>query len=621
MQRSRPATVLIAVVEKTFFCSKHAIMLESAVADEIKLYKESEIQDENVRELDAVIRRGDDQLLKKRFGSRIRFGTAGLRAQMSFGRTCMNSVTIRQTAQGLCEYLCATYSAEDCATRPVVIGYDGRRNSRFFAHLVAATFLSRKFKVLLTDRPTPTPLTPFLVRERKALCGAQITASHNPKADNGFKLYGDRGAQINSPVDCAIQAQIETHLELWDVIKDYIDLPGRQLKVPIENPVETGWISYKQSIVSELGLKSSKFQTSPVKVVYTALHGVGFSYVKDLLCNHLDYPVEKFVSVHEQEDIDPEFSTVPFPNPEEKGALDMARHLADQTGCTTIVANDPDADRFAAMEKTSSGWHVFTGDEIGFIFAGILMDSLPNAETSSLSNVTMVRSIVTASHVDALMKTRGAHAVETFTGFKWMINKKLALEAENFKVLLAYEESLGYALTSACPDKDGISAIALWLSKVTELSAEGKTMHDYFDFLCNRAGAYFATNNSYYICDDPEMRDQCFADFRQSYPLQIGPYPITRIRDLRENYDSATEDRTADPALATTDDILTIWFQCGARITFRGSGTEPKLKYYSQQMHSHCYQKPAKQLQDVVAAVTHYFIADRPLVHAYAKAM
>jgi len=430
-----------------------------------------------------------------------------------------------------------------------------------------------------------------------------VTASHNPKIDNGYKVYGDNGAQIIPPVDEHISECIMANLNQWEGVDQLLDANTGLLKdtSKIVDLYDESVGSYMTEIPKDLARKPEATAKSNLKIVYTAMHGVGYPFVSQI--------VEKFgfknlIVVPQQRDPDPEFSTVSFPNPEEKGALDLAMALADKEGSPMVIANDPDADRFAAAEKTKDGkWHIFHGDELGILFGAYQFQAFKEKGLPA-SSMLFICSAVSSRMLKKLAETEGCRFEDTMTGFKWMANKSMEVRnKEQFEHLLAYEEALGYQLSEKVADKDGVSASGVWVEMACELYAQGKTVHDKLDELRKKYG-YFVTNNAYFLCYDPPTFKAIFDEFRNNgqYKWQLGKFKVTAIRDVTVGYDSTKPDKKCTFPLTATSQMVTLTFENGATLTARTSGTEPKLKWYSEMSSS----DPAKarvELQEVVDAV------------------
>lgn len=570
---------------------------------QVQLYEQWEYDQNFLRELRE--NRNDEKFIARRFTKPLKFGTAGLRSVMGCGWNAMNSATVQRATQGVCDYYIDHYGFQTAQKMPVIIGFDARHNSQWFAHIAAAVFASRGIPVFLSGSYTATPLTPYLVKKHGALCGIQITASHNPAADNGYKLYDSNGVQIIPPVDSEIHRRIVAYTEPWPEVTPLLDISQRRLKNPhklISDPVDAAWEAYQIDLASSLGLIKENLSNTTMKIVYTAMHGVGYRFVHDFLVKVLCLPEASFHSVSKQQEPDPDFPTVSYPNPEEEGALNLAMEHADSIGGTLIIANDPDADRFAAAEKVDGKWRKFSGDELGAIFAMIM---LQRALRSGIprTKMLMINSAVSSRFLSRFCEIEECTHLESLTGFKWLMNVALKAERESgFHLCLAYEEAIGYGVTSVVPDKDGVSASAIFVTKACQLHDEGSSMYQFLQEGLMKYG-FFATYNSYYRCSDPSAQAAVLENFRKDgYPTHVGGYKISRIRDLKPHYDSSTPNKECDLP-EVSDDMLTIYLESGAIITLRGSGTEPKFKYYSEMFHSSSTEEARSQLVECVEKV------------------
>ena len=507
----------------------------------------------------------------------ISFGTAGLRARMEAGFSRMNCLTIIQTSQGLAQYLLE--SLPEAAERGVVIGFDARHNSRHFAELAAAAIMAKGIKIWWYQDLVHTPLIPFGVKTLKAAAGVMITASHNPAQDNGYKVYGHNGCQIKSPADKMIATSILQNLEpiTWGVTT-------YSLRQDILSPIRTAY--YEE--IRKLIITTSMEQQYP-KFVYTPMHGVGLPYMveavkqiyakrnRDVLDIELETDVDStsslFSVVKSQSLPDPDFPTVKYPNPEEKGALELAILTADQKNVKLILANDPDADRFAVAEKVGDVWYQFTGDQVGTLL-GYYIFQRRRSDVPSIMLVSAVSSQMLATIA------RDEHFVveECLTGFKWLGNRALELgDAACF----AYEEALGYMIPSVVHDKDGIAAAVLFLEACSKWVSPWTMLQTLY-----KQYGYHKTMNTYWRSPNNATTMNVFnkiRNFSKHYPEKIGRRAVVRWRDLTLGYDSSTVDNV--PILPTSADtqMITCWLcetetDKGIRFTVRASGTEPKIK-------------------------------------------
>ncbi|EER18591.1 phosphoglucomutase, putative [Perkinsus marinus ATCC 50983] len=544
---------------------------------------------------------------------RMEFGTAGLRGEMGAGFNRINCLTVMQAAQGLCMQLIERFGEDVLSQRGVVFGYDGRHNSRQFAHVASAVFITKGAKVYLIDKTSVTPSNPFLIVHFHALAGGQMTASHNPKQYNGFKVYGDNGAQIIPPVDAEIEAKIAENLVPWRDALELLDLDTCLLKDKSKtiDPYNDALYTYIDQMHHELCRFPDLNKDCNLRFVYTAMQGVGLPFATGLM-DKFGFPKKCVSIVEAQAHPDPEFSTVAFPNPEEKGALDMSKQQALDEDADYVLANDPDADRFTSCEKQKDGsWHQFTGDELGTIFGDwqLLMAHRRGVDPK---NCLVINSTVSSKMLKALSDYYGGVYEDTLTGFKWMANKSLEMTAEhpNLVHCTAYEEALGSALTMSVPDKDGISACSVWCEMANYWRKEkGITLLERLDELRKMVG-HFAQHNGYFICDDPKVMKQMFDEFRNggNYKSELGSSKIADVRDVTLGYDSRKEDKKSTLPVTPDAQMITLYFADDATVTIRGSGTEPKVKYYCEANDKENMEKAQAKLEVVVKNVIDYFL-------------
>ncbi|MCJ1247707.1 Phosphoglucomutase-3 [Trapelia coarctata] len=541
-------------------------------------------------EIEQLVTRNDTQELERRMTPRIAFGTAGLRARMEAGFSRMNRLTVIQTSQGLAQYLLDNVRGSKDAG--IVIGYDGRHNSRTFAEAAAAVFQAKGIKVWWYEDLVHTPMVPFGVVQLGAAAGIMITASHNPAMDNGYKVYGHNGCQINSPADKLIAASILANLEPitgetgQEVVSKLCNVSEAMIRIYLIN-------------LRKLISKSLCSEHIP-RFVYTPLHGVGLPFMERALKTLFDYNVDNsrdqvrsthgtMKTVESQAHPDPYFTTVKYPNPEEKGTLDLAMALADQEGINLILANDPDADRFAVAEKVNGDWYQFTGDQIGVLLGQYISETQVRREDPMLAtsdkqqaqhmseSMIVLTSAVSSQMLACIGESKGFAVEETLTGFKWLGNRGLELGP---KVIFAYEEALGYMLPQIVHDKDGIAAAMVFLQACSIWKSPWDKLQNLYELY-----GYFETLNTYWRCSDQALVPIVFADIRRStsaFPVQR---EILRFRDLTNGTDTGTYSKKPDLPVDPNIQMLTFWLSGslsddGIRFTIRASGTEPKIKIY-----------------------------------------
>ncbi|KAF2115225.1 hypothetical protein BDV96DRAFT_612597 [Lophiotrema nucula] len=524
-------------------------------------------------EIYKLLVQGDNDELERRLRNRIAFGTAGLRGPMKAGFACMNSLTVIQASQGLAAYLLKT--EENVKHRGVVIGRDARYNSEKFAKLTAAAFVAKGIKVWWYEIPTHTPLVPFGVRELNAVAGIMITASHNPAQDNGYKVYWSNGCQIIPPHDAGIAAAITQNLKpvTWDT--SVVDNDSLQIEGSL-GLVRNGYFEAFKAATQPEGTPVPDY--SKLRFVYTPMHGVGLRPMK--LCMEKLGLESRMVVVEAQAEPDPDFPTVKFPNPEEKGALDLAIETAESNTISLIIASDPDADRLAAAEKVGGRWNIFTGNQLGILIASYLFERYPNSKPRN--KLAMLASTVSSRMLHAIAEKEGFHFTETLTGFKWLGNVALDLEAKGYDVVYAFEEALGYMIPTVVHDKDSVAAAGVFLTAVAHWESQGLTPFSKLQKLYEHYG-YFEDANTYLTSPSPSTTTAVFESIRalgKPYPHKVGSRKIHRWRDLTVGYDSKSHDHVPDLPVDNSAQMITCELDGGARFTVRGSGTEPKIKLY-----------------------------------------
>jgi phosphomannomutase len=486
-------------------------------------------------ELQALLETGDTAALADRFGSRLEFGTAGLRGALGAGPNRMNRVVVSRAAAGLAAYTTAHNG------RAVVVGYDARHKSDVFARDTAEVMTGAGLHASVLPRPLPTPVLAFAIRHLGVEAGVMVTASHNPPQDNGYKVYLGDGSQIVPPADAEISAAIEA--------------VGPLAGVPRGDDWETLGDEVLDAYLDRVSSLVDAASPRDLRIVYTPLHGVGRDVV---LAAFERAGFASLTVVTEQGDPDPEFRTVAFPNPEEPGAIDLALAAAVEHDADIVLANDPDADRCAvavADPTADGGWRMLRGDEVGALLAAHLVRRDPSITG------TFAASVVSSSLLGRIAAAHGLDYRETLTGFKWISR----VEGLRF----GYEEALGYCVDPAgVRDKDGISAALLMAELAATLKAEGRTLLDLLDDLAREHGLH-ATDQLSVRVDDLALIEDAMARLRAEPPTSLGGRSVQRADDLAEGSDD----------LPATDG-LRYTLADGGRVVVRPSGTEPKLKAY-----------------------------------------
>jgi phosphomannomutase len=471
--------------------------------------------------------------LGDRFGGRLEFGTAGLRGALGAGPNRMNRVVVIRTAAGLAAYVKAHGGSS------VIVGYDARHRSDQFARDTCAVVVGAGLRAFLLPRPLPTPVLAFAIRHLGVDAGVMVTASHNPRQDNGYKVYLGDGSQIVPPADTEISAEI--------------DAVGALASVPL---AEDGWETLDEAVLDAYVARVASVVRPDgprdVDIVYTPLHGVGDEVMRRVL-EAAGFPSPD--SVEEQAEPDPDFPTVAFPNPEEPGAIDLALSLAERRGADLVIANDPDADRCAVAAPMHDGWRMLRGDEVGALLATYLVTREPGLDG------VFACSIVSSSLLGKIAGRYGLGYAETLTGFKWIGR----IEGLRF----GYEEALGYCVDpSAVKDKDGLSAAVLVAELAATLRVEGRGLGDALDDIARGYGLHATDQLSVRVADVSEM-GVVMDRLRANAPTSLGGRTVEAVEDLT----------TGVSGLPPTDGLRYRLAE-GARVIVRPSGTEPKIKCY-----------------------------------------
>ncbi len=514
------------------------------------------------QELQQLIDTQQDAQIAERFQSRLEFGTAGLRGKVGCGPNRMNRLVIQETAAGLGHYLIA--QLPDAQNRGVVIGYDGRPDSKQFAHDTASVLTSLGIKTYLTYQVAATPIVAFGVRHFNAAAAVVVTASHNPPEYNGFKVYWENGAQIIPPHDAGIAACID---QAAQQAIPYLALEQAEQQGLLHWLRDEYYQTYRKTIgASPLLQHHTKPQA--LSLAYTAMHGVGANMAETLLA---DVGFTHVSSVKEQREPDGTFPTVNFPNPEEAGAMDMVMALAKKVGAQLACANDPDADRFAvAARKADGDYQMLTGDQVGSLFGHYLL-SQTDARRQLVGNT-----IVSSSLLSKIAAAHGARYYQTLTGFKWLTNVAMQEQTEQHQFLFAYEEALGYTIGSTVWDKDGLSALVAFAQLAAELNAQGKTVWDQLEALYRQHGLHVNAQRSIALDpNSPPVGDK----LRTTPPTDIAGRKVLIVEDFKLARRTFADGKTETITLPTSD-VLIYHLDGGARVIVRPSGTEPKLKCY-----------------------------------------
>ena len=546
------------------------------IRDEARQWLAADPDTDTAAELQGLLD-GDPAELGRRFTGRLAFGTAGIRGPMGAGPTRMNRVLVRMATSALARRLLRDGHPDG----GVIIGYDARHRSRDFAVDTARVLAGHRIEARMLPEPMPTPVLAFAVKHLEAAAGVMVTASHNPRSDNGYKVYWRGGSLLAEPVD----------REISHIIDGTAPLAAADLATA-DDPliVTTGGEVVEAYLGAVAGLLASGGPRS-VDMAYTPLHGVGAdTFLRALARAGFDPPQ----LVADQAEPDPEFPTTPFPNPEETGVLDRLLRLAADTGADVALAHDPDADRLAVAVPDRGRWRLLTGDETGCLLAEHLLSrpdpgsgTDPGARTDPGSGTfagsgtdpgarrrrLVINTVVSSRLLPRIAASRRADWAETLTGFKWIMKARSQRPGHN--LVLGYEDALGYAVGEAVGDKDGIGAALAMAELVAHLKTEGRTLLDLLDDLHRRHGAH-ATGQRSIRFESSSANDQPMARamdaLRATPPRELAGAAVTAVHDLSVGTEH----------LPPADVVVLEFYGAEARVIVRPSGTEPKMKVYAE---------------------------------------
>ncbi|HEX6220066.1 MAG TPA: phospho-sugar mutase [Acidimicrobiia bacterium] len=504
-------------------------------------------------EMQALIEEGDLAELESRMSTVLTFGTAGIRGVVGAGPGRMNRAVVIRTTHGLARYLGET-------DRPVVVGFDARPTSRRFADDTCGVLVAAGIRVAYFPEMAPTPLVAFAAKSLKAIAAVVVTASHNPPGDNGYKVYGSRASQIVSPADLEIQRNIEEAPPADEVARVEGVLGGSSnLAHPIaDDIVDRYW--------EEVAQTRSRTSGSGLRIVYTPMHGVGKATLFEVMRRAGHRGIE---AVPEQAEPDGTFPTVAFPNPEEPGALDLALEMADREQADLVIANDPDADRLAAVLPDGDGWRPLTGNEVGVLLGEYLLSHDADPSTAIVAS-----SIVSSPMLSRIASGFGARHESTLTGFKWIVRAGLALEdLGEGRFIFGYEEAQGYTVGSTVRDKDGISAALIFTDLIADLADAGETAMDQLHRLWRKYGLWVSAQSSITRPDAAEDLTRAVESLADRPPDSVAGHRVETVTDYRKGAESR-------PPWLGEQPLVELDLGRIGRVLVRPSGTEPKLKVY-----------------------------------------
>ncbi|MCC0784228.1 phospho-sugar mutase [Clostridioides sp. ES-S-0108-01] len=510
----------------------------------------------------------DEKEIQDRFYKNLEFGTGGLRGIIGAGTNRINIYTVRRATLGVLNYIMKT-QGEEGKQKGIVIAHDSRYMSREFCIEVAKTLSAYGVKAYIFEELKPTPELSFAVRYLKCAMGIVITASHNPKEYNGYKVYDSDGGQICIDMANAIIAEVNK-IDDYSSIKsvDFEEALSKNLITILDNEVDDEFIKavkrqvLRQNIIDECGEK--------LKIIYTPIHGTGNKPVRRVL-NECGFKNVRVVT--EQELPDSNFSTVKYPNPEEKSVFNIAIEMAKSNGTDLIIGTDPDCDRVGVVVKDSSGEYVvLNGNQVGSLLVRYVLESLAKENKLPKNNPTIIKTIVTSELGAKIAKAYNVDCLNTLTGFKFIGEKIKSFEENNDRsFIMGYEESYGYLIGTHARDKDGVVSSLMICEMAAYYFSKGMNLYEALIDTYNKFGYYKEVLKSVTLkgIDGIKKIKQMMLYFRSVKIDNVADIKVDKILDYKDGVDDLPK-----------SDVLKFLLEDGSWIAIRPSGTEPKIKFY-----------------------------------------
>ena len=526
---------------------------------------------ETMQELRQLSSNGEEKELEDRFYRTLEFGTGGLRGVIGAGTNRMNIYTVGMATQGLANYILITPSAG----KGVVIARDSRRFSDIFARETACILAGNNIPVFLFEDITPTPMASYAIRHLRAVSGVVITASHNPREYNGYKVYWDDGGQIIAPHDELIIREVNR-----------VDSITRIKKISFEDGVSSGLIKIIKDEITDAYIRDLERAAlrprgaSPVKIAYTPLHGTGYRIIPRVL-EHFGFT--SLAVQKEQSEPDGKFPTVASPNPEERNTLMLVTELAASVDADILMATDPDADRMGIGFKEGAGYLLINGNQIGTMLEYYILSR--SRENGSLpENAAVVKTIVTTELQRKIAEDFKCGIHDVLTGFKWIAAKMKEFDDSGSSTFMfGGEESYGYLPVPFVRDKDAISSCYFFAEMTDWLKSKGMALSDFLDEIYMKYGVYLEDLHSLTFkgVEGTEKIKAIMERFRMEPPSDFCGIAIDTVADIknlvRKNVKSGAEEKIID---IPSSNVLQFFLSDGSKITMRPSGTEPKIKFY-----------------------------------------
>ena len=530
---------------------------------------------EEKAELEAI--RGDEKEIEGRFFEQLSFGTAGLRGTMGVGLYRMNVHVVRHATQAFAQVILE--QGEEAVKRGVAVCYDSRNNSPLFAREAACVLAGNGIPVRLFAALRPTPMVSFAVREYGCIAGINITASHNPKEYNGYKVYWEDGAQL-PPEHADEVAKKMTELDVFECVKtaDYEAALAEGKIVLMGKETDEAFLANVMAQVNDKAVVEKV--ADDFKMVFTPFHGTGYELIPEALKR---LGMKHVICVPEQMVIDGDFPTVVSPNPENPEGFYLAVEIAKKEGADFILGSDPDADRVGIMVNTGNGeFKVLSGNQIGILLVDYTIGAWKRAGKLP-ANGTVLKSLVSTEMARKVAEANGVKCFDTFTGFKFLAQKKDQLEASGEgTVLMAFEESNGYMFGSFVRDKDAVTAALVLTEMAAWYADQGMTLYDAMQALYKKYGFYGEKTMNLVMpgLDGLRKMAQLMADLREKPPVEIAGVAVKEQKDYKDGSVVCVECGKKTFMELTGSNVLRYEMADGTSLIVRPSGTEPKVKVY-----------------------------------------
>ncbi|MBP5324642.1 MAG: phospho-sugar mutase [Pseudobutyrivibrio sp.] len=505
----------------------------------------------------------DEKDKEDRFYQDLSFGTAGLRGKVGAGTNRMNFFTVGKATQGVADFIVS--KGKEAMEKGVVIAHDPRHFSKEFSQLAAGIFAANGIKVYVFPDLRPTPELAFMIRRLGTVSGINITASHNPKEYNGYKAYWDDGCQVSSEIADGMYERIKA-VDIWTGVKksDFAEGVKSGKIIVLGEEFDREYLDKIESLAIHEGDELDL----TIPLVYTPLNGCGSIPFRQMLN---DRGFSNWTIVPEQENPDPDFTTVGYPNPEDPKAFKLSEEYGRKFGAELLMATDPDADRFAIEIRDSQGNYVpLNGNQTGYLLVNYVLEGHKDAGTLPAKGA-MVKSIVTSTLSTIMAKAYGVEMFETLTGFKNICGKIPYLHDNGYTYLFGYEESVGYAICEDIRDKDGISAGMMVAEAAAYYRKQGKTLWDVLQEIYAKYG-FFAEDEPNIILEGipgAQRIQRMMKWFRDNIPTEVAGARVEKVIDYINGYEDILP-----------QNAIRIFLENGSWFAIRPSGTEPKIKFY-----------------------------------------